>query len=84
VPERLAHRRDVVMAFLQEKGIESRAYFFPPVHEQRFFRRYADRPLPHTEKLARRVLTLPFYSGIADCEMNYVIAALAEAERSLA
>lgn len=84
VPEALASQRDAIMAFLKERGIETRAYFYPPVHEQRFFRRFADRPLPRTEVLSRRVITLPFYTTITKAEMDYVVDALAAAERTLA
>ena len=80
---RLRDRRDAVMAFLQGRGIETRAYFFPPVHEQQFFQRFADRPLPRTEELARRVITLPFFTSISEAEMDYVVDGLAAAERAL-
>jgi len=83
VPEALVARRQEVMTFLGERGIETRAYFYPPVHEQRFFQRFADRPLPRTEALARRVLTLPFFTSITESEMDYVVDALVEAERAL-
>ena len=83
VPEVLADRRDAVMALLKEQGIETRAYFSPPVHEQRFFRRFVERPLPRTEALARRVITLPFYTTITEAEMDYVISTLAKAEKNL-
>ncbi|MEM2045741.1 MAG: DegT/DnrJ/EryC1/StrS family aminotransferase [Candidatus Bathyarchaeia archaeon] len=81
VPEALSDRRDAVMAVLGERGVETRAYFYPPVHEQWFFRRFADRPLPRTEALARRVITIPFYTTITEEEMDYVVKALQEAER---
>jgi dTDP-4-amino-4,6-dideoxygalactose transaminase len=83
VPEALVARRQEVMTFLGERGIETRAYFYPPVHEQRFFQRFADRPLPRTEALARRVLTLPFFTSITESEMDYVVDALVEAEKAL-
>jgi dTDP-4-amino-4,6-dideoxygalactose transaminase len=78
-PDRLAER-DAVMAFLKERGIETRAYFSPAVHEQELFKKYADRPLPRTESLARRVITLPFYTAITHDEMDYVADALAQYE----
>lgn len=81
VPQAHAARRDAVIRFLQERGIETRAYFYPPVHEQTYFRRFADRPLPRTEALSRRVITLPFYTRLTDDEMDYVVEALGEAER---
>ena len=77
-------RRDRIMAAMKERGVETRAYFCPPVHEQTYFRRYADRPLPRTERLARRVITLPFYTTITHDEMEYAAAALGEAERTVA
>lgn len=84
VPDGLAGRRDAIIAFLKSKGVETRPYFFPPVHEQKFFRRFATRRLPRTEELSRRVITLPFFTTIEPAQMDYVAEALAEAERSLA
>ena len=66
--------------YLKQRGVETRAYFHPPVHEQQFFRRFADRPLPRTETLARRVITLPFFTSISEDEMDYVVDQLASAE----
>lgn len=82
-PDHLDGRRDAVIAFLKERGVETRAYFYPPVHEQCFFQRFADRPLPRTEILARRVITLPFYTKITEAEMDYVVESLGEAEMRL-
>ena len=82
-PPYLDGKRDLVMAFLKDRGIETRAYFFPPLHEQRFFQPYVDRPLPVTERLSRRVITLPFFTTITKEQMDYVANALADAERSL-
>jgi dTDP-4-amino-4,6-dideoxygalactose transaminase len=76
--------RDAMMAALKQRGVETRAYFYPPVHEQTFFRQYADRSLPRTEEMARRVLTLPFYTDITSEEMDYAAAMLAETESVLA
>jgi len=83
VPEAGATQRDAMIQFLKERGIETRPYFFPPVHEQAYFRRFADRPLPRTEALSRRVITLPFYTSITSEEMDYVVEALVDAERQL-
>jgi dTDP-4-amino-4,6-dideoxygalactose transaminase len=84
VPRHLKAKRDLVSSLLGKGGIESRAYFCPPIHEQNYFRRFADRPLPKTEDLARRVITLPFFTTITLSEMDDIVAALARAERALA
>ena len=65
---------------VEERGIETRAYFYPPVHEQEMFKPYTDRELPRTEELSRRVITLPFYTSITQDEMDYVTDALAQYE----
>jgi dTDP-4-amino-4,6-dideoxygalactose transaminase len=83
-PEWTGDIRDQIMAGLKERGVETRAYFYPPVHEQQVFRQYADRPLPQTEGLARRVITLPFFTTITPEEMDYAAAMLAEVERIVA
>lgn len=76
-------RRDGLMQELKSRGVETRPYFFPPVHEQTFFRQYADRQLPNTEDLSRRVVTLPFFSQITQEQMDYVAQALSDAERAV-
>jgi dTDP-4-amino-4,6-dideoxygalactose transaminase len=84
VPKDMQSKRDAIMAALNARGVETRAYFCPPVHEQTLFRRYADRPLPVTEEMARRVITLPFYTNMTTDEMDYAAEMLAEAERAVA
>lgn len=84
VPSAWRDRRDSLIKLLADRGVETRAYFYPPVHEQRFFRAYADRPLPVTEDLARRVITLPFSTTISDDDMEYVVEALGDAQEALA
>ncbi len=80
LPPRFKAKRHAIIEFLAARGIETRAYFFPPIHEQTFFKKYADRALPVTEDLSRRVITLPFSSSITEEEMRTVASVLAEAE----
>jgi dTDP-4-amino-4,6-dideoxygalactose transaminase len=75
--------RDQVIRDLANAGVESRAYFDPPVHEHPQFRRFADRPLPNSERASRRVITLPFFAEISDEQIDYVMAALQEADRRM-
>ncbi len=76
-------KRDSVMQFLTGRGIETRAYFYPAVHEQAYFAPFATRPLPKTERLSRRVITLPFYSTLTESEMDYMTDALRDAEKEI-
>jgi dTDP-4-amino-4,6-dideoxygalactose transaminase len=73
--------RDRVMRFMADRGVETRAYFYPAVHEQAYFAGFTTRPLPQTERLSRRVITLPFFTTITEEEIDYVVSTLQEAER---
>jgi dTDP-4-amino-4,6-dideoxygalactose transaminase len=76
VPESMADRRDDAMELLRELGVETRAYFSPPVHRQTHFAQFADRPLPRTDYFANRVITLPFFTSMTDDHIDRVIMAL--------
>jgi dTDP-4-amino-4,6-dideoxygalactose transaminase len=80
LPTNLASRRPAVMDFLKNQGVETRAYFYPPLHKQTFFRRFADRPLPRTDDLGQRVITLPFYTTISNDEMDYIVDKLVKSQ----
>jgi dTDP-4-amino-4,6-dideoxygalactose transaminase len=76
VPQAKIGQRDEMMRRLQRLGIETRSYFSPPLHQQRHFKRYADRPLPLTEEAAQRVITLPFFTTMRRTQVDAVVEAL--------
>ncbi len=74
--------RDRVAEYLKEKGIATRPYFSPPLHLQPVYRRllpYKEGDFPVAEDAAKRVLALPFYTGIGEKEQEYVVETLKEA-----
>lgn len=74
--------RDWLVAFLQERGIEARRYFWPPVHRQKLYHRVWDRrPLPITDRVSNGILDLPIYSGLRDEDVSRVCEALLDAHR---
>lgn len=83
VPESLVESRATIMQHLASLGVETRAYFSPPAHEQRLFQAFDSRKLPMTSRVARRVISLPFFSTITISEMDYIVTALQEAERKI-
>jgi dTDP-4-amino-4,6-dideoxygalactose transaminase len=64
---------------LQAEGVQTRRYYFPPVHRQRAYRSLvpANGPLPVTDLVATRVLTLPLWTGMTDQQVDGVGHALA-------
>lgn len=77
LPPALAPQRDRIVEALKCRGVETRAYFSPAVHQQSLFSRFASAELPVTEDASARVLTLPFYTDIDEVDMGWVAKSLA-------
>jgi dTDP-4-amino-4,6-dideoxygalactose transaminase len=71
--------RSAVQQALRERGIQTSVHY-PPIH---LFTAYADapaqRPLPRTEDVGRRVLTLPLFAHITDGQVEAVVESLTAA-----
>jgi dTDP-4-amino-4,6-dideoxygalactose transaminase len=71
--------RDDVRTALQNERIQTSVHY-PPIH---LFSLYAEegarRPLPQTERLAERLVTLPLYGHMGEDEIDAVVTALLEA-----
>jgi dTDP-4-amino-4,6-dideoxygalactose transaminase len=67
--------RDEVYKGLEEAGIQTKRYFFPPVHEQTVFQRWPmrlSRTLSETKRAAAAGLALPLYSHMTEDQMERV------------
>jgi perosamine synthetase len=77
--------RDGVVAYLKERGIDTRLSF-PPIHIQPYYReRFGYRPedLPVSWLTWRRLINLPIWPGIAREQIERVCATLGEAVAAL-
>jgi perosamine synthetase len=75
----IAPDRDNLIKHLDNEGIMSKVYF-SPVHLTTYYQKvlhYRDT-LPVTEKIAGSVLSLPFYPGMPDDDIDSVIGAISE------
>lgn len=73
--------RDRVIELLKEKGVASNNYF-PPIHLQKFYKEdfgFKEGDFPVTEAISKRTIALPFFSELADEEIDYVCKSLVEA-----
>jgi dTDP-4-amino-4,6-dideoxygalactose transaminase len=75
-------KRDLLQAFLKEKGIDTLIHYPIPIHLQKAYRDlgYGRGDLPRTEKACNEILSLPFFPEITGGEIGEV----AEAIRSFA
>lgn len=73
--------RAAVMAYLEERGVPSRAYF-PPIHLQPFYRNrfgYKEGDFPVCERVSRTTLALPFSGVMTEDQVDWVCCTLEEA-----
>jgi dTDP-4-amino-4,6-dideoxygalactose transaminase len=62
--------RDETCAALACENVRCRKYFYPPVHRHDAYATHRGGALPTTDRLADRVLCLPFYSRMAEDEIG--------------
>ena len=67
--------RAAVRAALEERGIQTSVHY-PPIHTFSAYRLISRRPLPRTEAVAGRLLTLPLYGGLSREQVDDVVEAL--------
>jgi dTDP-4-amino-4,6-dideoxygalactose transaminase len=64
--------RDALVDALHSEGIETRRYFWPPVHEQRPYASSGKADLPVSSYLASRVVTLPIWPAMSDADVDTI------------
>jgi dTDP-4-amino-4,6-dideoxygalactose transaminase len=71
-------RRDDVRAALADRRIQTSVHY-PPIHRFSYYEELgARRPLPRTEAVAERIVTLPLYGHMSDGQADLVIDSLLE------
>src|SRR5207253_1968759 len=67
-------KRDRVLEYLNQNSIKASVHFDPPVHLQTYYKnKYRQTDLTSTEKLAKDIITLPFYPQIDYEALDFVI-----------
>jgi dTDP-4-amino-4,6-dideoxygalactose transaminase len=74
--ERFGLSCPALVAALRAEGIDTRRYFFPPVHRHRAYATDDEETLPVTSDVARRVVSLPIYRSLDDDAIDRVIGAI--------
>lgn len=65
--------RDGLSQFLSEQGIHTSVHF-KPIHEFTIGKKWLKRPLPNTDKVWTKLLSLPCHNDLTDEEQDFVIA----------
>ena len=64
--------RDKLQQHLEKNKIGTVIHYPNPNHCQPAFKKYSKNPLPETEMLANRILSLPLYPGLAEAEIDFI------------
>jgi len=67
-------RRDVLQAYLKEKGIETGLHYPIPLHLQKAYQYlgHKEGDFPVAEQLAKETLSLPIYPELTESQIEYV------------
>ncbi|MBS3169535.1 aminotransferase class I/II-fold pyridoxal phosphate-dependent enzyme [Candidatus Woesearchaeota archaeon] len=69
--------RDELSSRLLEKGIQTKNYFYPPLHQQDAYRdTEARHPLQLTETISQNIISLPLYSHMTPEEIDFICDAI--------
>ena len=71
--------RDDLAGALLKENIETKKYFYPPLHQQSLFRPFVAWETPHlpaTEAVAESVLSLPIYESLPAETVRQVAGAI--------
>jgi dTDP-4-amino-4,6-dideoxygalactose transaminase len=70
--------RDEFRQALLAENIETKKYFYPPMHQQKLYRRHHQGalPLPETDRVSNNVLSLPIYDALPDRTCDGIIRAI--------
>ena len=67
-----AKHRNKLLNFLKKNNIGASAHFDPPLHLQKYLKKYNKIKLTETEKLSKQILTLPVFPDMTKKEVTYV------------
>jgi len=68
--------RDLLVRALRAEGIDTRQYFWPPVHRQAPYAALGTEGLPVSTDLANRVVTLPIWPAMTDADVDTIAEVL--------
>ena len=65
--------RSIFLNFMRSKSIEASVHFDPPLHQQKYLKKYYKKKLPKTNILSKEIVTLPIFPDMTKKQVDYVI-----------
>ncbi len=69
--------RDGLCDFLAKKGVATSVHF-KPLHELTYWKKGAKGPLPNTDQVWKKLLSLPVHNALTNDELEYIIRSVKE------
>jgi dTDP-4-amino-4,6-dideoxygalactose transaminase len=69
--------RDALATALKAEGIDTRPYFWPPVHRQQAYADIVGAELPRTDWVSSRVISLPLWRDMPDGSVERIVEVVA-------
>jgi len=66
------HNGDIIQ-LLASRNIEARTYFSPPCHRHPLFAKYPHTPLPVTDRISGRILSLPLWEEMSEQDVRLIV-----------
>ena len=66
------HLRSNFLNFMKKNGVEVSAHFVPPLHRQKYLKKYAKKGLKNTDLLSKQIVTLPIYPNLKNNELSKI------------
>ena len=71
-PVKFGANRDELAVALEQAGVQTRKYFYLPLHQQKSYKGYVTGCLPHTEAVASNILCLPTHTELTFDDVSYI------------
>ncbi len=65
--------RNNLLYFMKKNNIEASAHFDPPLHAQKYLKKFHKTNLKNTEKLSKEIATLPIYPSLKSREIKTIL-----------
>ena len=65
--------RNNLLYFMKKNNIEASAHFDPPLHTQKYLKKFYKTNLKNTEKLSKEIATLPIYPSLKSRELKAIL-----------
>lgn len=68
--------RNKFLKFMRKNKIDVSAHFVPPLHKQKYLKKYSKKTLKNTDFLAKNIVTLPIYPNLKKIELDKILKTL--------